>query len=465
MIKSGLFISVGNVFTALLGLIRNVLIARLLSVDDFGIASTFAITFALIEMTSNIAIDRLIVQSKQGDDPALQSTLQSMQVLRGLLGGLILFLLAGPIAQLFGLPEIAWAYQVLALVPVIRGLAHLDMFRQQRNMVFRPIVFTELLSQGLSTLLVIPLALWLNDYRAMLYAIIIQQAAYFTISHLVAERKYLLSWNSAFVTTSLSFGWPLLLNGLLMFGIFQGDRIIVGSLIGITELGWFSAAFTLTLAPTLVLGKTLNSYYLPQLSKARDDQKKLHNLSLVIIEAGLLCGILLAGFFVVVGPYFFIFLFGQKYSAAISILVWLSIMQAVRVAKAGPAIVAISNADTKNPLIANILRVAMLPVAWQIVSETQSILWAIWIAILGEVLAVIVSLLLLHRDDSINLKKLLAPLATCVIILGYLGLDTFLFAGEGLELRIEQLAISGLLLLLVLWSMPALRHWVVQLKK
>ena len=188
MFKSGLLLSTGNILAALLGLVRNVVIARLLSVDDFGIASTFAITMALIEMASNIALNRLIIQSKDGDNPILQSTLHTIQFGRGIFGGIILFLIAHPLALLFGIPEVAWAYQVLAIVPFLRGLAHLDMFRMQREMLFKPMITVELAAQGVATLAAIPLALWLGDYSAMLFAILLQQFVYLVVSHLVAEQ-------------------------------------------------------------------------------------------------------------------------------------------------------------------------------------------------------------------------------------------------------------------------------------
>jgi O-antigen/teichoic acid export membrane protein len=128
---------------ALLSLVRNVIIARLISVEDFGIASTFAITMAMVEMASNIAVDRLLVQARDGEEPHLLSTLHSIQAARGLFGAVVLFVIAHPVSLLFGLPEVAWAYQAMAAIPLLRGLANLDMFRRQRDMQFLPFVLVE----------------------------------------------------------------------------------------------------------------------------------------------------------------------------------------------------------------------------------------------------------------------------------------------------------------------------------
>jgi O-antigen/teichoic acid export membrane protein len=76
VIKSGLILTFFNGLAAILGLVRNIMIARLLSVDDFGIASTFAMTMAFVDMSANIGIDRLVVQSKEGQSERFQATLQ-----------------------------------------------------------------------------------------------------------------------------------------------------------------------------------------------------------------------------------------------------------------------------------------------------------------------------------------------------------------------------------------------------
>lgn len=458
MINGGMMLVVGNILIALLGLVRNVLIARWLSVEDFGIVGTFAVSMALIEMTSNLALDRLIVQAEDGDTPVLQSTLHTIQALRGCLSAIILFLIAGPLATLFGVPEVAWAYQALAAVPFLRGLAHLDMFRLQRRARFAPSLWVELAAQALATISVVPLALWLNDYSTMLYAILLQQLIFMVMSHVVAERRYQWRWDREIIRRAVRFGWPLLLNGILLFGIFQGDRIVVGSLIGMTALGWFSAAFTLTLVPTQVLAKIQNTFFLPLLSQILDDHKEFNRLSLVAIQAGMFCGVFLAIVFTIVGPFVFTFLYGDKYEPALWLLIWLAVMQAVRIAKTGPSIIAISKAVTKNPLIANILRVSMLPIAWIAVSQNAGIEAVVALAIIGEILAFSVSLYLLKKELSLNFSGLYGSIFTCSVTLIWIGFSNFMWPANT-YLRFEQIFLVAAVPAM-LWSMAALRAWI-----
>jgi O-antigen/teichoic acid export membrane protein len=462
MIKGGLILTTGNATAALLGLVRNVVIARLISVEDFGIASTFAITMALVEMASNFSLDRLVVQARDGDEPQLLSTLHAVQAVRGLLGAGILFGVAGPIAALFGVPEVAWAYQALALIPLLRGLAHLDMFRRQRAMQFVPSVTVEVAAQMLSSLAALPLALWLGDWRAMLYALLIQQLVYTATSHRVAVRPYRWGWDRDVVGRALRFGWPLLLNGFLMFGIFQGDRIIVGSLIGMTELGWFSAAFSLTLVPTLVLASVLNRFFLPQLSQAQDDDLRFGRLYPVVIQGVLLVSLLLLGLLVVFGPALLVVLYGAKYQAAVPIVILLGAMQALRLAKAGPAIVSLSRAEATNPLLANILRAVALPVAWLVVWQGGGVTALVLVAIAGEGVSLLASLLLLRFRLSLGVGFLKTSVPAGVMVVGLVVLDALIWP-PGADLIGNLHGFQALVIvpaLVMLWYMQDLRNWI-----
>jgi O-antigen/teichoic acid export membrane protein len=459
MIRSGLILTSGNAAAALLSLVRNIVIARLISVEDFGIASTLAITMALVEMASNFSLDRLVVQARDGDAPRLLSTLHAVQAIRGLLGAGVLVLVAGPIATLFGVPEVAWAYQALALIPLLRGLAHLDMFRRQRAMQFVPSATVEVSAQMLSSLAALPLALWLGDWRAMLYALLIQQAVFTAVSHGVALRPYRWNWDRDIIRRTLRFGLPLLANGILMFGIFQGDRIIVGSLIGMTELGWFSVAFSLTFMPAMVLAGSLQSFLLPQLARAQDDAAAFR-LYLVAAQASLLLGVGLAVMFWFAGPMLVVLLYGAKYELAAPVVVWLAIMQGLRIARIGASITATAKANTTNPLLANIARAVALPIAWVAVTMGGSVTAVVAIAIAGECVALLVSQLLLRRRLSLPLRDMSGPGMAGAATFLLIGLEAYTRGGgpgPGASIWLEVAVLCTVVA--TLWSMRALRKW------
>lgn len=400
MVKSALLILSGNAAAAGLLLIRNLLVAALIPVADYGIAATFAIAMAVVEMASTFGLQQQIVQSTKGEDPRFQSALQGFQVMRGVLAGLVLFALAGPIAVFMGIPEVVWAYRVLAVVPVFNALQHFDMHRLNRSMVFGPLVLTGTLPALVSLLAIWPLAAWLGDYRVMLWAVVIQAGVMMMASHLVAQRPYRLVWDRAVVAGSLRFGWPLLLNGVLLFVVFQGDKIIVGRALGMEALALLAMGVTLTLTPTLVMAKSAQNFFLPQLSRAGDD---FATLAQVTLQVALLNGmVLIIGVAALGGP-LVVGLLGAKYAALVPLLVPLAVVQAVRVAKAGPAVVALSKGQTSNAMWGNLPRVISLIAVWFAVIQGAGLGIVIWIATAGEVAGLIVALILMHRRVRVQI--------------------------------------------------------------
>lgn len=462
MLKQALSLSASNGAVAVLNLLRNILIARLISVEDFGIASTFAITMSMIEMASGFALDRMLVQAPNGISRTFQNTVQLLQAVRGALAATVLFLVAGPIASVFGVPDIVWTYQLLALVPLIRGIAHFDMFRLQRQMQFATTVKVELGAMLVSSLAALPLAYILGDYRAMLFAVLLQQIAYTVSSHLFARRRYGWSADGVITRRAINFGWPLLLNGILMFIIFQGDRIIVGSMIGLKELGWFSAALTLTMVPTIVIAKTLDTFFLPQLSRSQEKSSEFSITYLALSQAALVSGVMLAFFWTAFGSVLINLLYGSKYGPAVPLLVLLSITQGLRIGKAGPAIASTARADTKNPMIANFCRVLFIPLAWWFVSSGAGVVTVIFLAIAGEGLALAVSLFLLRYRQNIRLQPMVPCLAYSAI--AYIGVWVASLNAQELTVTgwVTMVGLCAVWLVPLFWSAPELRRWGYQ---
>lgn len=468
MFRSALLILSGNAAAALLLLARNLIVARLIPVADYGVAATFAIAMAVVEMMSQLGLQQQIVQAKNGEDPRFQAALQGFQVLRGVLAGAALFVLAAPLADFLNVPGVAWAYQVMALVPVANALTHFDVHRLNRSMVFWPVILTGAVPALLSVLAVWPLAYLYGDYRVMLYAIVVQAVVTALTSHLVARRPYRLLLDRAVMAQSLRFGWPLLANGVLLFAVFQGDKVIVGRVLGMEVLAIFAMGFTLTLTPTLVMAKSAQNFFLPQLSAVDRDSPegaaRFRSLAMVAMQAILLMALSLVVVVALFGDLIVQALLGDKYAALLPYLIWLAVMQAIRVAKAAPALAALAIGQTANAMIANGVRVLSLPVCWYVAVVTGDLMIIIWTAIAGEVLGYAVSLLMLRWRSGLSLSGLWWPMAGSLCLVTYAAVVSGGRAGGADRLVggfFDFLLYSGMAAV-ILWSCRALRDYVTQ---
>lgn len=430
-LRGGLFLSSGSVLSAACSLARNIIIARLISVEDFGIAAIFAMTMSLIEMASNLALDRLLVQAPDGDAPRMLATAHAFQVFRGVLSAIVLFLLAAPVASLFDIPDVVWAFQIIALTPLLRGFMHLDAACQQRDMRFGGSVLLDIVPQLLTTLAAAPLALWLGDYRVMLFVVLAQVTMLTLVSHLVAERPYRWAWDRAIIGRMLRFGWPLLINGLLMFAIFQGDKAIIGAAFTMDELGWYAVAFALALVPCMVVVKVLYSFFMPLLAAVQSDAARFQQRATLCTQASMLFGAFIGVGFLLAGPAMLLLVYGERYAPGTTVIGVLGVMQGLRIAKAGPAIVAMSRAETTNPLIANIVRCSGPIMAIGAVLLGYGILAIALCGMIGEFVATLAAVGLLRRRLSLRIAPMLWCFAATLITIAFAAvLASNVFEGD-----------------------------------
>lgn len=411
---------------------RNVILARLLQPDNMGVAATLAVTLSLLEMTSDLAADRLLLQAKDGDEAALQSAAQVIEFVRGILIAGAILALAGPIARLFDVPEAAWAYRWLALAPALRGLVHLDAKRLVRSHRYRPLILIDLGSQALALAVAWPLARATGNYSAALWVIIVQVASYAAISHLVAHRRYAWGMTRAAWTRIVAFGWPLLINGLLMFGIFQGDRLIVGVFYDMETLGVFSVAFALAMMPTMMAARIATPVALPSLAKSRENPpqfERRYGLSMevvAVVSSAYLCFVIGAGGAIMGG------LYGDAYRGGGPYLAALAGMQALRMIRIAPTLGAMAMGDTRNALLANMWRLLSLPAAIAAAALGAPVILVIVAGIAGELLATAASIARLSKRQGVSTRTALPAIGAC------LGLAVGLVSG-----RLHPLAVWG----------------------
>jgi O-antigen/teichoic acid export membrane protein len=408
---------------------RNVIVARTIGVENFGIAATFSITVSILDMLGGLSVDKLLIQAKDGNDEKFQATAHAVTALRGFCAGMLILAAAWPMARLFGVPQATWAFRFLALVPILRGLVHLDPQRAQREMNFRAAVGLEMAEQIIPTLLAWPLAIWLKDYSVVLWLLVIQCSVSALASFIIARRSYRWHWNARYVGRFFSFGWPLIINGFLIFGVFQGDRFLIatsGKIVGthiysLKDLGIYSVALSLTLTPMAALSNIGSSLMLPLFSRHQSERKEfLAQYATCSQVVAMVCGffalpLILAGGWLVNAVY------GPEYASVSAFIGWMAAAQAMRIARTTPTSAAMAYGDTRNALISNLVRSCALIGTLCVVAVGGPLKWVAAATFCGELMGLAVCLFRLEKDHQIP----------------------FLLGGKAIVIPLLGMAISG----------------------
>lgn len=330
ILRGGVTLFTSQIAIQFLSLLRNIIIARLLFPEDFGIASTFAVTTVALELISDFSLGKAIVRDKDGDDPAYQSTIVTLSLIRGLILAAVLFFSAGWIADIFEIPEAKFAYQILAVSPVIRSFIHMDMYRVQRKMDFSVEIIANLASQVVGLIVAVVLAWITRDYIAILWSVIFQTAALVIASHIKAERKYAIGIEKRHMYSAIGFGWPIMINGIVLMLATQADRFLVGAQLGMLELAQYTVVMMLVTMPSGMLSRVVASLTLPLLSEVQEDHPRFQNRYDLV---GHVTSVMAVGCFVpliLLGSDVIRVVFGEAYFSTWLLVGWASIAAAVR---------------------------------------------------------------------------------------------------------------------------------------
>ncbi|MDG3042517.1 oligosaccharide flippase family protein [Roseicyclus marinus] len=342
---------------------RSVAFAWAIGPDELGRALMLALTVRLVEMMSDLGADRLMLQARDGNSAALQAELQGGFVLRGLLGALVLLAAAPVLPVLFDGGPTAASYALLALVPLLRGVTHLDFRRAERGFRYRPMALVEGGATLAMALAVLPAAAVLGDHRAMAWVLIAHASALVLLSHAVASRHYRLRVSIPALRRMWLFGAPLMLNALLMFVTFYADRVIVATAYDWATLALYGVVLQLALLPAQIVGRAAGSLVLPRLRTALA-QGRMGAVwaPLVAAHAGL-AALLALGFAVLAAPVIGL-VYGAVFQPDAALALATGLAAGFRVLRTPFSQLAVATGRTGDPARANIIRaLALIPAA------------------------------------------------------------------------------------------------------
>lgn len=418
-VARGVFtLGAGQVMAQALSMAKNIVVARMLGPEQWGVAATFWVALTLLDSVSTMATDRQVVQAEDGGEPRFLGTAHVLQAARGIATGVFVLALSWVAAWAFDAPQALWAYQAIALVPVIRGFSHLGMYVRQREMRFGPTVHVDVWTQAAALAIGAPLAWWLGSFSAALWMILGQTVAACALSHVFAGMRYQWRWDRGMASRMWRFGLPLMANGALMFVIMQGDQAVIGVAYTKETLGLYAAAFGLASIPTMLVAKVASSVFLPPLSRAQAEQRVFERRVGASVEAmGFSAGCVGTGM-VLLGPWITGLLYGQSFADAGKVIGLLGVMFAIRLFRTAHSLAAMARGDTVNALVANMFRCVTLPAIIAAAALGTDVWWIALTGVVGECTALVASSVRLHNRGHAPLMLTLRPTFASAVVVG-----------------------------------------------
>jgi O-antigen/teichoic acid export membrane protein len=253
----------------------NVVLALVLSPDDFGLMALITVFLQGIQLFSDTGIRPSIIHSARGEDPAFLNTAWTIQAIRGAMLWAAAIALAAPVALFYRQPQLLWLLPVAGVSNLMTGLGSTSLITLDRRLALGRVTVVNLSVRFLQIMITLVWALWSPSVWALVGGTLIGTALRVVASHTLLYDGVLnrFGWDRAAARALFHFGKWVFVGTIIGFLASQLDRLLLGKLVPIGVLGVYSIAAVLAMQPNRVCEELASRVLFPILaSVARRDR-------------------------------------------------------------------------------------------------------------------------------------------------------------------------------------------------
>ena len=321
VVRGGVWVFGLRITNRVFGLIRTIILARLLAPKDFGLFGIALLIMEILGTFSQFGISTALVQKKENIESYLD-TAWTIQLIRALVVACVLFGIAPYAASFFNAPAAIPIIYTLAISTWLGGIANIGIiyfrkefeFHKQFILIFIPTLFDITVS--------ITAAALLRNAWALVFGWIVRTIIWVILSYLMHPYRPHFRLEKEKAVSLFNFGKWILGSSILVFFITHGDDIFVGKLLGAVMLGFYQMAYRISSLPATEITHVVYQVTFPAYSKLQDRQHQLQSGYLKTLQLISFISIPIAGGIFFLAPDFVQVFLGEK---------WIPIIPALQV--------------------------------------------------------------------------------------------------------------------------------------
>lgn len=228
-----------------LRLFTNVILARLLAPQLFGVMLIVNTLRTGIELLSDVGIGQNIVSNRKGDQPDFYNTAWTIQIIRGILLFAIALLLARPLAEFYDSKQLIEIIPIISVLFLLTGFQSPSRFILQKRQAVKTIALFDIFIAAVSAVVHIALALYSPTIWALVAGLIIATSISATTSFFLIDfRLHRIKISREHVRSIISFGKWVFASSVVFFLAMNFDRLYFAKEIPFAILGIYGIART-----------------------------------------------------------------------------------------------------------------------------------------------------------------------------------------------------------------------------
>jgi len=290
--RGSLVLAIGTFAERGMRLVCNMILARLLAPEDFGLMAIVLSVLAVLESFTDIGVGQSIIHHRDGGTTEYLNIAWWVQVVRGLILFIIATLLIVPlICRLYNKPELLNLLRVSFLVVILNGVTSPRLALLDKEFRFVKALFVIQGSSLIAALAAISLAFHMQNVWVLVIGRVVQSGMKCLLSHILCPFRPVLKIDRACLKEFLRFGRGMVGLSFLTVVSMQTDVFVLAKLLPSEEVGMYALALSLARLPVFVFARTVGRVLLPAFAEKQDDRKAICIAVLKVLRSILLFGV------------------------------------------------------------------------------------------------------------------------------------------------------------------------------
>lgn len=457
--RTGISWSAGLIVTRqLLGIVVASILARLLLPSDYGLLGMVTTLFALLSIVGDMGLSWATIQRKDLTQ-AQSHNLFWINTATGVLMSIVVVILAPVLADFYGEARLLPVAMVLGVTFAFGGLGGQPLSLMRRQLKFKQLTLIQMGQYVAGAGVALALAALGAGYWALVAQNVSGSLLRIVLAFYLSGYRPRPPQRGVGTMQLLRFGGYLTGSGFLIYFQRNLDNVLIGKVLGVEELGYYSRAYFLMMLPSILAAGTLSSVMTPALSALQGEPARFGAAYrkaarwLAVVSFPVAAGLAL------VSDEAIRLVYGEQWLPVVPILAWLSIVSLTNPIYGTYGWLFTAVGKGRVYLYSSIAATIAIVTAFSIGIQWGVVGLAAAYAIVMSVVVTVPMLYVAHRAAGLEFAPTLrvlrpAAIATAAMSLGVFALGFALDTGDihWMPQLVAKVAVGGLLYVaLVVW--------------
>lgn len=272
--SAGLMLATRLIVNAL-GIISSLILIRILSPDDFGIAAIAMSLYSLVKLFGDFGLNTALIQ-KNKLERSDYDTGFTLNFIFALIACTVFIIIAIPATHFFEEPRLERVLYFVALLFLVTGLKNIKVVDFQIEMNFHLELKLQVFPKILSFFITLGLAFLLNNYWALILGSLF--ISLITVIQSYVMLPYKPSFSLLNARKMFNFSKWLMINNVFFYLNNKSIDLIVGKFISTSAAGLYSISKEMATLPASEVAAPINKATYPAYAKAKQNPAELRQL-------------------------------------------------------------------------------------------------------------------------------------------------------------------------------------------